>query len=102
MMQRNSRDTKGRTAVLSFVAAFASVLSAVAITQEEYEADSKLIPSVSADSPFYVVEPTSRSGADYVDIAVNECDTAPVQQIADFGFDTDLRTYLPGSMFVIR
>lgn len=76
--------------------------SASAITKEEYEADNSLIPTPSASSPFYVVGPTSRDGADCVDVALNECDTAPVQQIVDFGFDTDLRTYLPGSMFIIR
>lgn len=102
MMHKISRGAKGRTAVLSFVAALVSVLSALAITKDEYDADTSLIPTPSASSRFYVVEPTSRDGADCVDVALNECDTAPVQQIVDFGFDTDLRTYLPGSMFIIR
>ena len=87
---------------VSFSASAITKFSASAITKEEYEADNTLIPTPSASSPFYVVEPTSRDGADCVDVALNECDTAPVQQIVDFGFDTDLRTYLPGLMFIIR
>ena len=77
-------------------------LTVGAITKEEYDADKTLIPTATADSPMYIVEPGVRSGIDSANVEIAGLDFSPVFQTCDFGFGTDLQTYLPGSVLIFR
>ena len=77
-------------------------MTAVAITQAEWEADHSLIPTPSASSAFYVVSPAAYGGAQSVDAVMSGYDATPAERIYDFPFGTDLKTYNIGSMFIVR
>lgn len=79
-----------------------AALSALAITQAEWEADNSLLPTPSAGSPVYVTAPTA---------------PAPVQDVTGYGigldtralvhdylvaFDTDVSTFPPGTIALFR
>ena len=73
------------------IAAFAA-LAAKAITQAEWEADNSLIPTPSASSVFYVVEPTAFAGAQTVTEDAAGLDSTPTERIYDLDFETRFST----------
>jgi len=95
------RTTK-RSVIAMLALAACAAMTAVAITRAEWEADPSLIPTPNASSAFYVVSPTAYAGAQTVDAVMSGYDTTPAERIYDLPFETDLRTYLCGSTFVIR
>ncbi len=77
-------------------------MTAIAITQAEWEADHSLIPTPSATSSFYVVSPVAYSGAQSVDAVMSGYDATSAERIYDFPFGTDLKTYICGATLIIR
>lgn len=85
------------------VALSAGALSASAITQEEWEADPSLIPSATAESAFYVVEPSPIAGAQTVTLSsASAIDSSPAKMVWYSNFLTTLRTYLSGLVIFVR
>jgi len=93
---------KRTIAILALAATAGAAITGAAITRAEWEADPSLIPTPNALSAFYVVSPTAYAGAQTVDAVMSGYDTTPAERIYDLPFETDLRTYLCGSTFVIR
>ena len=77
-------------------------MTAIAITQAEWEADHSLIPTPSASSAFYIVSPTAYAGAQSTDAVMVGYDATPAERVYDFSFGTDLKTYAPGMKFYFR
>ena len=96
------KTTRKRSVVAILVIAACVAMTAVAITQAEWEADHSLIPVPSESSVFYVVSPTAYAGAQTVDAVMSGYDATPAERIYDFPFGTDLKTYNIGSMFIVR
>ena len=80
----------------------AVALAAGAITREEWEANPSLIPTPSATSAFYVVEPTGRSGAQTVAVSMIGLDTTPTERTWTFLFDVDLITSPFGLLLIYK
>ena len=100
-MKEKPKDCNGAKMSLLGVA-FALALAGGAITKAEWEADHSLIPTPSATSAFYVVSPTALAGAQDVDAVVGGLDFTPAERTYDFPFGTNLKTYIPGAMVIIR
>ena len=80
-----------------------AALPASAITQAEWEADNSLIPTPSASSVFYVVEPTALVGEQTVSTStMPEVDLTPVVRRSSNFFSTILRTVFTGLMLFVR
>ena len=96
------KTTRKRSVVAILVIAACAAMTAVAITQAEWEADHSLIPVPSESSVFYVVSPTAYAGAQTVDAVMSGYDTTSAERIYDFQFGTDLKTYICGATLIIR
>ena len=78
-------------------------LPASAITREEWEANPSLIPTPSASSEFYVVEPTALVGEQTVSPStMPNVDLTPVVRQSSNFFSTVLRTVFTGFMLFVR
>ena len=78
-------------------------LPASAITREEWEANPSLIPTPSADSEFYVVEPTAFVGAYTMSPStMPDVDLTPVVRRYSNFFSTVMRTAFYGFILFVR
>jgi len=85
------------------VALSAGALSASAITQEEWEADPSLIPSATAESAFYVVEPSPIAGEQTVTLSsASAIDSFPAKRVWFANFQTAMRTFFRGFVLLFR
>lgn len=85
-----------------FGIATAVAIASGAITREEWEANPSLIPTPSASSAFYVVEPTGRAGEQTVATSMVGLDTTPTERTWTFLFDVDLITSPIGLLLIYK
>jgi hypothetical protein len=82
--------------------ALCAVMSASAITKEEWQGNPSLIPTPTSESAFYIAKGPVYAGGQSADAVMSGFDTVSAERIYDFSFETDFRTYLPGTMLIIR